>query len=166
MNNPTCSEQGCEGMHHARGWCARHYKRWRKWGDPNIQSDPQISPSRCSLPSCQEPHYARGWCLSHYYRQHRRGHEKRKRQEIRALVLEAYGGRCSCCGETNLSFLNLDHIERQEGKREHSRAAYQRAIQEGFPPTLRILCYNCNFGRENTKDRSCPHVMKGTTTVL
>lgn len=29
-----CKVQGCDRPHTARGWCARHYARWRKYGDP------------------------------------------------------------------------------------------------------------------------------------
>lgn len=30
----TCSIPGCEKRHAARGWCPKHYKRWRITGDP------------------------------------------------------------------------------------------------------------------------------------
>jgi hypothetical protein len=26
----TCTIDGCEGEHEARGWCAKHYQRWKK----------------------------------------------------------------------------------------------------------------------------------------
>lgn len=29
-----CSIDSCEGTHFARGWCHKHYVRWRKHGDP------------------------------------------------------------------------------------------------------------------------------------
>ena len=29
-----CSIEDCEAEHYARGWCNRHYLRWRKHGDP------------------------------------------------------------------------------------------------------------------------------------
>lgn len=30
----TCSVKGCVHAAHARGWCATHYDRWRRNGDP------------------------------------------------------------------------------------------------------------------------------------
>lgn len=35
MANGTCSIDGCEKRHYARGWCSTHYDRWRRHGDPS-----------------------------------------------------------------------------------------------------------------------------------
>ena len=32
----TCTITDCNNEHAARGWCMKHYKRWHKHGDPNI----------------------------------------------------------------------------------------------------------------------------------
>lgn len=34
MDERTCSVGGCDTTVRARGWCAPHYERWRRWGDP------------------------------------------------------------------------------------------------------------------------------------
>lgn len=34
MAQRTCSVDGCQAAHLARGWCAKHYSRWQKHGDP------------------------------------------------------------------------------------------------------------------------------------
>lgn len=42
MTKPTtCSVPGCEGKHHARGWCKKHYQRWRRHGDPETTDHPR-----------------------------------------------------------------------------------------------------------------------------
>lgn len=34
MADRTCSIDGCDDVHEARGWCSKHYQRYRKHGDP------------------------------------------------------------------------------------------------------------------------------------
>lgn len=34
MAKRTCSIDGCEKPHLARGWCSMHYERWKHHGDP------------------------------------------------------------------------------------------------------------------------------------
>ncbi len=31
----TCTIDGCSAEHEARGWCKKHYERWRKHGNPH-----------------------------------------------------------------------------------------------------------------------------------
>ncbi|MGP5098368.1 HNH endonuclease [Brachybacterium alimentarium] len=32
----SCSIEGCGTKRYARGWCEKHYTRWRRNGDPNV----------------------------------------------------------------------------------------------------------------------------------
>ena len=67
-----------------------------------------------------------------------------------------YGGKCSCCGETALEFLTIEHVLGQAGrKRETSRKAYSNALKEYRPDIYAILCMNCNHSRG--KYGYCPH---------
>lgn len=86
-----------------------------------------------------------------------KGRLKRARQ--RAELLAAYGGKCSCCGESEPAFLNIDHIygggskERSEKKNTLTR----QVRMEGYPrDKYRLLCANCNFGTYINKG-ICPH---------
>ena len=36
MAERTCSIDGCERVHQARGWCKKHYHRWHTHGDPLV----------------------------------------------------------------------------------------------------------------------------------
>ena len=38
MNNSTCSVSECSNSVIARGWCPKHYQRWRKTGDPEYST--------------------------------------------------------------------------------------------------------------------------------
>jgi len=35
----TCSVEGCEKAHRAKGYCTTHYQRWRYHGDPHMTAD-------------------------------------------------------------------------------------------------------------------------------
>lgn len=35
MANRICSVAGCGRPRHGRGWCTKHYQRWKRHGDPN-----------------------------------------------------------------------------------------------------------------------------------
>lgn len=81
MAKSTCTIDGCERKHNARGWCLPHYKKWQKYGDP-LGSAPSRR-SLCSVVECARQMYAKSFCKLHYAR-HRshgdlsRGQERRK----------------------------------------------------------------------------------------
>lgn len=63
----TCNVDGCENPRHGGGWCAMHYARLQRHGDPLVAT--VVKPPRlCSINGCHKPHQARGWCDMHYKR--------------------------------------------------------------------------------------------------
>lgn len=40
-----CSVQGCGKRHSGRGYCAVHYQRWHRYGDPNLGRDAKTQPN-------------------------------------------------------------------------------------------------------------------------
>lgn len=86
-----------------------------------------------------------------------RGRSKSQRAKID--VLNAYGGpRCVCCGETEIAFLQLDHINNDGAA--HRRMVgkakmYQWIKRHGYPPGFQVLCANCNFAKGMLG--YCPH---------
>ncbi|WP_166535111.1 HNH endonuclease [Blastococcus xanthinilyticus] len=40
MGDGTCSIDGCTGARDRRGWCNKHYLRWRRNGDPRVSRRP------------------------------------------------------------------------------------------------------------------------------
>ena len=93
---------------------------------------------------------------------------KKEKEEIRNNVINHYGNKCNCCGETNLLFLTIDHVnndgnkERQKlfggrlgsGGTAHRMCVY--IIKNNFPTDYQILCYNCNCGKSRNGG-VCPH---------
>ncbi len=92
----------------------------------------------------------------------RAGEKSTVGSRIRRLrVLVAYSDpkpRCSCCGEDEVRFLTLDHLE--NGGRAHRRlrgtqGVYLDLVRTGFPPGFQVLCFNCNLARGFYG--ACPH---------
>lgn len=86
--------------------------------------------------------------------------QKASRLNLKLQVLSRYGGRCVCCGETNMHFLSIDHIN-GNGKAHrkeinHLGTFYHWLRKNGFPQgNYQALCFNCNLGK-GTGAR-CPH---------
>ena len=91
-------------------------------------------------------------------------YNRRIKDELQKIVYQAYGNKCECCGEVEPLFFNIDHINndgkkdriRPSGKARDSLSVLKLIIRENFPKRLRILCYNCNMGRERNNG-ICPH---------
>jgi len=97
-------------------------------------------------------------------RERKRETGKISRKERRNAVIEKYGGSCQCCGESNYRFLTIDHINNDGAidRKEYgggSNSAFRRLFNSPIRSDLRLLCYNCNFGRAHNGG-VCPHEEK------
>ena len=170
----TCTIKDCDRPHLARGYCSLHWGRWRRTGDP-------ATPGRCDwdekcvLCSSDGPFYKRDrtckkcrnalhklWNETHLERRRKIGREfqKRSHQQRRTRVIAAYGGKCVCCGETELAFLTMDHMNgggnahRRSGVF-HGTVGYYRWLEiNSYPEGFQVLCHNCNFAKSHG---GCPH---------
>lgn len=94
----------------------------------------------------------------------KQGRARSYTRKLKSEVVAAYGGRCDCCGESELAFLQVDHAN-------GDGAAHRREIgcvtgapfwtwlrRHGFPRGLgiRVLCANCNMATRY--GQACPHV--------
>jgi hypothetical protein len=89
------------------------------------------------------------WCREC---QNRASTEAAKRNRL--LVLTHYSNgvpKCSCCGESNLIVLILDHIDgggsqhRRTITRHKTGSIYRWIIKNNFPVGFRVLCRNCDW---------------------
>lgn len=71
MPDRTCSVEGCEASARVRGWCKKHYERWRRTGSLDLKPKPQ-DPG-CKVRGCTGRHRALGYCYAHYMRWYRKG---------------------------------------------------------------------------------------------
>jgi len=94
--------------------------------------------------------------------------QKKSNKKVRDLrklqVINHYSNgtmKCACCGESIIEFLTIDHIH-NNGSKERKKTGggtvfYYWIVKNNFPEGLQILCFNCNCGRNLTKDKICPH---------
>jgi hypothetical protein len=86
---------------------------------------------------------------------------RRQRERLRKEMIDAYGGKCACCGETEALFLELDHVN-NDGAEDRKENGYGvklmcRLKKKGWPKDrYQILCSNCNQGK-NRNGGICPH---------
>lgn len=117
--------------------------------------------------SCAKP-LSKGskiFCDYHREKDRIRGREKDKRlgRKLKLECFEHYGSKCTCCGETILEFLTLEHISGNGNN--HRKSLFKYNVggvhiyrwlkKEGFPKGFTILCMNCNWAKRYGKE--CPH---------
>lgn len=75
-----------------------------------------------------------------------------------------YGCKCSCCGETIVDFLTIDHIggggnQHRKQLPQGGHSIYRWLKKNNYPEGFRVLCFNCNFGI-HINNGICPHCKK------
>lgn len=65
----TCTVPNCTHPVRARGWCATHWARWRRTGDPlGSTAPPLVSSVKCDVADCERQARTRRWCSRHYHK--------------------------------------------------------------------------------------------------
>ena len=96
------------------------------------------------------------------------GREKHQQQvqERKLMVLSHYSKdipTCECCGEKNIEFLTVDHIngggnQHRKEVAKRGKEMYRWIVDNNFPEMFRVLCLNCNFSLGHYG--YCPHSQK------
>ena len=77
MADRICTVSGCDNKAIARGWCNKHYSRWRHHGSTDsLRLERGSEPPACSIDGCSRPGTGGGgfgWCSTHYRRFQRHG---------------------------------------------------------------------------------------------
>lgn len=99
-----------------------------------------------------------------------RERHKKAGLQLKIETMNAYGGVCTCCQETELMFLSIDHVyndgaahrrkafgsTRKSTRRGSSSTIYRWLRKNGYPAGFQVLCHNCNFGKA-LNGGTCPH---------
>jgi len=70
-------------------------------------------------------------------------------------VIDSYGGKCACCGETRKEYLTIDHVNGNGNKQKReigirgTQDFYRWLKKNNYPKGFQVLCFNCNCGKGN-----------------
>jgi hypothetical protein len=62
-----CSVEGCGNIHQSKGYCDKHYRRFRAHGDPLVARIPFVK-AVCSVEGCLRESECKGFCKKHHAR--------------------------------------------------------------------------------------------------
>ena len=131
-------------IHHSYLYCNFHIRKLAL-----------LPPKTAHVP--KDPDYHKKYYAKH--RQDLKGKSLNSYYEHKAQVIRHYGQICNCCGETELAFLQIDHIRNDgsEHRKEFKGNIYYWLVKNNFPEGFQILCANCNFAKG--KIGKCPHTL-------
>lgn len=134
--------------------CTRAYHKAR------YDADPQKKLSATRAYKERNPEKVRARASSYYLKNRDviSARQRAVRRANRKKVIDAYGGKCACCGEAETAFLTIDHVN--DDGAQHRRELpqlklYVWLIAQGFPEGFQILCANCNMAKGI--EGMCPH---------
>lgn len=64
---------------------------------------------------------------------------------------------CACCGEHEIVFLSMDHIDGsgRDTRKNYKGSLYRFLENNNYPEGFQVLCMNCNFAKGIHTE--CPH---------
>lgn len=135
-----------------------HYPEYQKaWGEKNKEK----LAAYCKKWHTKNPKY-----LTEYYLKNReaiRTRERENRLKKKIACFEKYGAgtvACACCGEKEIKFLSIDHINGGGSAQKKKLGGggdkiYRWLIKNDFPAGFQVLCHNCNQAKGAYG--ACPH---------
>jgi len=68
---------------------------------------------------------------------------------LKMEIIYNYGRKCNCCGESNIHFLSIDHVNNDGIDGIRGRKLYYWLKKNNFPKdNFQLLCMNCNFSKK------------------
>ncbi len=131
-----------------------------KYGARRIQERPYVKPEFASE--------KRKYRVT-YWEKNPEAYEKYKSQKRsyglrdKLIVINHYGGKCSCCDVGDTDVLAIDHVN--GGGTKHRKEINKTGssfrtwlIKNNFPDGYQVLCFNCNSAK--TLFGGCPHARR------
>ena len=145
---------------------AREYNReWKlKWREANPELSKKLQRERSKR--FRERHPGNEAQKRHYYKyrdeniQRAVKNNRTRYRDRRLNCIEHYGNKCDCCGEINIEFLAIDHINGGGMKHRKELASknmniFEYLTKNNYPEGYRVLCHNCNSSHGHYG--YCPH---------
>lgn len=154
----TCTIEGCEKSHVARGLCSTHYAAAKYRGE--FVTKARDGSQGCAVDECERDHYARGYCNSHYGHLLRHGTPTPVKEETFCHCGKTAVSRGMCKSHYMRDYYqrNPDKLERL---RELSRA-YVRPDNLPLKPVKEVVTYwqahkrvSAQRGKPTTHTCSC-----------
>jgi hypothetical protein len=82
-------------------------------------------------------------------------HHVRQAEQAKAKIITELGGRCICCGETELDFLTIREVRGKYRSEFRNWMSFEAGRQQGL---FYVICYNCNVATRY--GAVCPHKWK------
>lgn len=86
-------------------------------------------------------------------------YQRDRRRKTRSKIIQKYGGKCICCGESEEKFLSFDHVDGGGNKHRKSVGRSMKFLRwilnNNYPKTIQLLCHNCNQAKGAWG--KCPH---------
>jgi len=136
---------------------------------PKSESENLKACKKTCSEKCRKIYYGqqqRKWQKEHPDRVKKTAIEGKQNCKFSVMAIYSEGQpKCACCGETEITFLTIDHINNDGAKQRRGifgnriiggYAFYSWIIKNDFPTDLQVLCMNCQFGRK-FNNGICPH---------
>jgi hypothetical protein len=156
------------------------YRIMNKGKIPSLTSEKAVEYAMRSYKKRMEDHEGRKEYLATkraWEKQDREKNGEKKRRyfnlwslKLKTEVMNAYGGKCACCGETELLFLSIDHInndgaEKRKNGEPTGATLYAKLKRLEYPrEEYQVLCMNCNFAKGMYG--FCPHQIQDKVDVV
>ena len=132
--------------------CSKTFRKWSSAVKKYCTHECSVSAhfvegSRCNHSGCKEPiskYNKMGYCKKH------RG--RASWQKHKAILYKKLGDKCACCGERDLMFLTIDHVNNDGGKyrkqnKDHNQINHLLKLHRQNSISLQLLCMNCNHAK-------------------
>lgn len=139
----------------------RRKESWKKWYSKNKER--QVEYNRQYRKNNYDKELIRQRKYNQEHREERNAKRRERNAERRLRVIQHYSNgtnSCSCCGESIVQFLTVEHIngggtKHREEQKLYGNTFYYWLIKNKFPLGYEILCYNCNCAKGAYG--ICPH---------